>query len=96
MSRAVKPPPFGLGLRSVASHIAFLATINGRKDYPPAEAIMKWKSDLDWLKRTYCEGQIYSFVWPDLDLPATLGWLVEERSPETETTKGLSKINFLV
>ena len=86
LSRAVKPPPFGLGLRSVANTIAGHIRRFGRKDQPPVEAISKWKADLDWLQRTYYEGQIYSFVWPDLDLPNTLHQLVEERSPEIEST----------
>ncbi len=85
LSRAVKSPPFGLGLRSVVGHIAFLININGRKDYPPVEAISKWKADLDWLQRTYYEGHVYSFVWPDLDLSDTLRNLIEERSSEIET-----------
>jgi len=64
LSRAVKPRPFGLGLKHVAHHIAGQVNIHGRKGRPPTEAISNWKSDLDWLYRTYYEGQVDSFTWP--------------------------------
>lgn len=44
LSRAIKSAPFGLGLRAVANHIAFLANINGLKDHPPVEATSTWRA----------------------------------------------------
>lgn len=69
LSRAVKDPPFGLGLESVAKHIAGLISLNLSKLEPPMEAVWKWKADLDWLRSKYYEKEIYSFVWPGFDLP---------------------------
>jgi hypothetical protein len=77
LERAIKPPPFGLGLQAVAFHINGLININARKEDPPINAIAKWKADLDWLHREYYEGSVYSFVWPNPDLSNALRSLIE-------------------
>ncbi len=65
LSRAVKGPG-ALGLRTVAFHIAGLISINSsRHDVQRLDAIGRWESDLDWLRRSYYEGKAYSFVWPE-------------------------------
>ena len=86
LDRAVKPPPFGLGLKQVADHIVFLINVNGRKGRPPLEAMSRWKADLDWLKRTHYEDQIHSFVWPHLELSDTVRENVEERMSGMEAS----------
>jgi hypothetical protein len=51
LSRAVKGPG-ALGLQAVASHLAFLITLNLRRyDDRMLDPIERWESDLDWLYR---------------------------------------------
>ncbi len=55
----------GLGLHAVAEHIAFLIRLNQGKADPSLEgALERWRSDLDWLYKTYYENSAYRFSWP--------------------------------
>lgn len=77
--RAIKPPPFGLGLRSVVDHITGLIRMNGLKAQPPTIAISNWQGDLEWLRKEHYEGSVASFVWPNIDMPDTLREAIAER-----------------
>lgn len=79
LRRAIKPPPFGLGLRVVAEHIAGLISLQGSRHDPPLEAIEKWRADLKWLEENHYEVELESFVWPGLDLPESVLRRTEER-----------------
>jgi len=52
-----------LGLRIVATHIAGRIQENRRNKIMEG-AIERWKSDLEWLRKTYYEKSKYSFRWP--------------------------------
>lgn len=53
-----------LGLRVVAEHIAWL--VNRPQNVNMADAVERWKQDLDWLYENFYKNTIYSFVWPQV------------------------------
>lgn len=63
LEKAIKEPPQGLGLKTVAQHIAGQILLS--KNRPERrEAVQKWKTDLDWLRKNYYKSGSHRFRWP--------------------------------
>ena len=60
---AIKPPPEGLGLRTVSYHIAAQISLSKNRN-DRRKAIQKWKADLDWLYQSYYHDKSSDFGWP--------------------------------
>lgn len=55
-----------LGLRAVAYHLAFLIRTNRRRS-PMQRAVDLWLNDLNWLRTTFYDATIHTFIWPTSD-----------------------------
>lgn len=63
LQKAIKDPPTGLGLETVARHIAGQILLS--KNRPERrEAVQKWKNDLDWLYKNHYKPGSKRFHWP--------------------------------
>ena len=68
LKRATRKPPSGLGLKTVAQHIAGMINLAlSRNDARMDDAITKWEADLEWLHKKYYANRRHSFIWPTTD-----------------------------
>jgi hypothetical protein len=57
-------PKTAVRLRKLANFLAAQIRNNTRRTKPPRNAIVKWQSDLEWLRRSFYDGTAFSFPWP--------------------------------